>query len=111
MAKVNSKIEVRPLYEIALEIKSNWESWRKSYARDYLEAMSELSSIGRLILGRGLERFTYARQLITPKLTKLCKQRFTTKWSTKLSVITLSVCSPNLKDADTDSRYGCGRTI
>lgn len=45
MAKVNSKIEERPLYEIASEIKSNWESWRKSYARDYLEAMSELSSI------------------------------------------------------------------
>lgn len=45
MAKVNSKIEVRPLYEIAFEIKSNWESWRKSYARDYLEAMSELNSI------------------------------------------------------------------
>lgn len=45
MKEVNSKIEVRPLYEIASEIKSNWESWRKSYARDYLEAMSELSSI------------------------------------------------------------------
>lgn len=30
MAKVKSKIEVRPLYEIASEIKSNWVSWRKS---------------------------------------------------------------------------------
>ena len=45
MAEVNSKIEERPLYEIASEIKQNWVSWRKSHARDYLEAMSELSSI------------------------------------------------------------------
>jgi hypothetical protein len=87
MAKVNSKIEERPLNEIASEIN------------------------GRLILGRGLERFTYAHQLITPKLIKLWKQKFTTKWSTRLSVITLLVCSPNLKDADTDSTYGYVRTI
>lgn len=45
MTKVNSKIEVRPLYEIASEIKSNWVSWRKSYAEPYINAMSDLSSI------------------------------------------------------------------
>lgn len=45
MAEVNSKIEVRPLYEIASEIKSNWVSWRKSYAEHYINAMSDLSSI------------------------------------------------------------------
>ena len=45
MAEVNSKIEVRPLYEIASEIKSNWVSWRKSYAEPYINAMSDLSSI------------------------------------------------------------------
>ena len=45
MTKVNSKIEVRPLYEIASEIKSNWVSWRKSYAEPYISAMSDLSSI------------------------------------------------------------------
>lgn len=45
MAEVNSKIEVRPLYEIASEIKQNWVSWRKSYAEPYINAMSDLSSI------------------------------------------------------------------
>lgn len=43
MAEVNSKIEVRPLYEIASEIKQNWVSWRKSYAEPYINAMSDLS--------------------------------------------------------------------
>lgn len=45
MAEVNSKIEVRPLYEIASEIKQNWVSWRKSDAEPYISAMSDLSSI------------------------------------------------------------------
>lgn len=41
----NSEIAVRPLSEIAREIKSDWQNWSNSYAADYLRAMSELNSI------------------------------------------------------------------
>lgn len=35
----------RPIYVIAAEIKADWKKWRESYAADYLNAMSHLSSV------------------------------------------------------------------
>ena len=36
---------MRPIYKIAEEIKSDWTNWRKSYAADYLMAMTQLNRI------------------------------------------------------------------
>lgn len=35
----------RAIYVIAAEIKADWKKWRESYAADYLNAMSQLSSV------------------------------------------------------------------